>query len=239
MAIRPSFPSLTGRGGVLFAPLSLVPGNVRELKCSPKRSTINRRLNRGHRTIVRTKTLAEKNYLLFALAGIACFGSALTVQAAPGAGVTLDGVQPKTLSILQMAAADKTATHGVVSADRKTLMFRQKTVRLVVHSGPANDMLSYRIVGLRNPTLVVPARATLKTLFINTDDDMTHNLRFGAQRGASAPSVGTLGLAHKTGTAFHAADMTLRAPPKPGAYYYFCTVPGHAQGGMRGTLRVR
>ena len=86
-------------------------------------------------------------------------------------------------------------------------------------------MLSYRIAGLRNPTLVVPAGATLKALFLNTDDDMTHNLRFGAQHTASAPSVGTPGLAHKTQAAFHAADATLRVPPKPGTYYYFLHRP--------------
>ena len=89
-----------------------------------------------------------------------------------------------------------------MTADKKTLTFRQKTVRLVVHSGPANDMLSYRIAGLRNPTIVVPTGAMIKALYINTDDDMTHNLRFGMQHVASAPSVGTPGLAHKTATAF-------------------------------------
>ncbi len=177
--------------------------------------------------------------MLIALAGMACFGSALAAQAAPGGGMTLIGAKPRTLSLPQAAAADKAATRGDISADKKTLTFRQKTVRLVVHSGPPSDMLSYRIAELRNPTLVVPAGATLKTLFINTDDDMTHNLRFGAQHAVSTPSVGTSGLAHKTDAAFHAADVTLRVPSKPGTYYYFCTIPGHAQGGMWGTLHVR
>jgi len=193
----------------------------------------------GHTISMRLTTLADKNYLFFALAGVIWFGPVLTAQAAPDAGISLVGAQSKTLTAPQAAAADKSATHGTVSSDKMTLAFRQKTVRLVVHSGPPSDMLSYRIDGLRNPTLVVPAGATLKTLFINTDDDMTHNLRFGAQHAASAPSVGTPGLIHKTEAAFHAADVTLRVPPRPGTYYYFCTVPGHAQGGMWGTLRVR
>ena len=153
--------------------------------------------------------------------------------------MTLTGAKSKMLSLPQAAAADMAATRGDISADKKTLTFRRKTVRLVVRSGPANDMLSYRIAGLRNPTLVVPAGAMLKTLFINTDDDMTHNLRFGTQHAISAPSVGTPGLAHKTAATFHAVDVTLRVPPKSGTYFYFCTVPGHVQGGMWGAIRVR
>lgn len=169
----------------------------------------------------------------------ALIGSSLTAQAAPATDFKVAGAQFKTLSVAAATAADKTATQGVVSADRKTLTFRQKTVRLVAHSGPANDMLSYRIDGLRNPTIVVPAGTTIKVLYINTDDDMTHNLRFGAQHVASAPSVGTPNLAHKSDRVFHAADVTLRVPAKPGTYYYFCTIPGHSPGGMYGTLIAR
>lgn len=140
------------------------------------------------------------------------------------------------------ATAEKLAvnsgTRGTVSADKKTITFRQKRIALTAVSGPASDMLSYRIAGLKNPTLVVPEGATLTVRFINTDDDMTHNLRFGSQHTASTPSVGTPDLAHRTQSAFRAATVTVRAPEKQGTYYYFCTVPGHAQGGMWGTLRV-
>ena len=176
-----------------------------------------------------TTTFVKNRLPLFALVGVTCLGPAL-------------GAQPKTLSAPQVAAADQTATRGAVSADRKTLTFRQKTVRLVARSGPASDMLSYRIAGLRNPTLIVSAGATLKTLFINTDDDMTHNLRFTVQgpsfKGA-VKSVGTANLPHKSGTTYHAEDVILRVPAHAGTYTYFCTVPGHAPGGMYGTLIVR
>lgn len=158
---------------------------------------------------------------------------------------TVAGVTPRTITAGAEAAASRAATRGTVSLDRKTLTFRRKTVRLVVTSGPDKDMLSYRIAGLRNPTLVVPVGATLKALFINTDEDMAHNLRFSAQRAPfrKAPpegaTVGTADLPHRTKTALHAEDVTLHVPARPGAYTYLCTVPGHAQGGMYGTLIVR
>lgn len=178
----------------------------------------------------------------FLLAGIAITNAGMVAQAAPDVGVTLAWAQPKTLSVSQAAAADKTATPGLVSADKKSLTFRQKTVRLVVHSGPTNDMLSYRIAGLRNPTLTVPAGATLKALFINTDDDMMHNLRFTVQKPpfkGPVKSAGTTNLPHKSETAYHAEDLTMRVPTHAGTYTYLCTVPGHAAGGMYGTLIVR
>lgn len=168
--------------------------------------------------------------------GIASTGP--MAQAAPVAGITAVGTQSRTFSVAAAAAADKTATHSIVSPDKKTLTFSGKTVRIVARSGPASDMLSYRIDGLRNPTLVVSAGATIKALFINTDDDMIHNMRFGLQHSGPAPSVGTPNLPHKTRAAFHAADVTLRVPARPGTYYYFCTIPGHAPGGMFGTLIV-
>jgi len=184
----------------------------------------------------------KKMNVTLLLAGIVMMSAGMVAQAAPDVGVTLTGMQAKTLSASQAAAADKTATSGLVSADKKTLTFRQKTVRLVAHSGPANDMLSYRIAGLRNPTLIVPAGATLKALFINTDDDMMHNLRFTAQKPpfkVPVKAIGTANLPHKSETAYHAEDLTMRVPTRAGTYTYFCTVPGHAAGGMYGTLIVR
>ncbi len=184
----------------------------------------------------------KKTKAMLMLAGIGIGGTVAASQAAPGAGITLAGAQPKTLSMSQAAAANRTETPGVASADRKTLTFREKAVRLVVHSGPANDMLSYRIAGLRNPTLIVPAGATIKALFINTDGDMMHNLRFTVQKPpfkGPVKSAGTTNLPHKSETANHAEDLTMRVPTHAGTYTYLCTVPGHAPGGMYGTLIVR
>lgn len=178
------------------------------------------------------------------IGGLGLFlGAAATAQA--GAGFQVVRVTPKTLTSAAVTAAGKTATAGKVAADKKTLTFTGKTARLVAATGPENDMLSYRINGLRNPTLVVPKGATLKILFVNTDGDMAHNLRFGAWRAVypnvvdTKNSVGTPPLPHGTNASRHAEELTLHVPATPGKYNYFCTVRGHAQGGMRGTLLVR
>ena len=51
-------------------------------------------------------------------------------------------------------------------------------------------------------------------------------------------SVGTTNLPHKSVTLTHAEVLTVRLP-MAGMYMYLCTVPGHAPGGMFGTLIVR
>ncbi len=87
-----------------------------------------------------------------------------------------------------LAAAQKTETKGQVSADGKTLTFGQKIVRLRAVTGP--------------------------------EDDKRHNIRLGAVPTAMSPvmavflkaSVGTPDPPHKTTTALHSEEMTLRTP---------------------------
>jgi rusticyanin len=151
---------------------------------------------------------------------------------------------PKAVANGALAAAEKSATRGKVSPDKKTLTFTQKAVRLVIRTGPHNDMLSYRIQGLRNPTLALPPGATVWALYVNTDDDMKHNLRFTADKPPfpsrlnGAHSVGTHDLAPMSKAA-SGEEITLRVPAAKGTYAYLCTVMGHASGGMFGTVVVR
>ncbi len=181
-----------------------------------------------------------------ALSALALMASVGPTLAAPGP-FALVAATPKTVSPAGLSAALGHVTHGQPSAQGKALTFAQKSVRLVAVTGPDSDMLSYRVDGLRNPTLIVPPGATLRVLFVNTDDDMFHNIRFGAWRASfpadAAPlmrtSVGTPPLPHGTDAARHGELLTLRAPARPGKYAYFCTVRGHAPGGMWGTLIVR
>lgn len=153
--------------------------------------------------------------------------------AAPVSPFTLVSTRPVTLTPASLAAAQKTT---------------KKTARRIIVTGPDNDMLSYRLGRVRSPTLSVTESATLTILFVNTDDDMAHNLRFGAAPKGAYPSdmaayvkasAGTPELPHRAETVLHGDEITVKAPDKPGAYAYFCTVRGHAAGGMAGTILVR
>src|SRR5215207_8052575 len=80
---------------------------------------------------------------------------------------TLVSSEKKTITAEQLAVVEKSRTSGTLAG--ANLTFTTKEIRLVIVTGPGEDMLSYRIQGLRNPTLVVPAGATLKILFVNSD----------------------------------------------------------------------
>lgn len=197
-------------------------------------------LRTGHSSAP-TALLALALSSVFGLASISGSAAGLASPFTAGVGI------PKTVTSIGLAAAQRTETPSQASPNGKTLMFRQKIVRLVAVTGPENDMLSYRIDGKRNPTLVVFPSATIKMLFVNTDDDMKHNVRLGAalktypsvMTSYLKTSVGTSELPHKSGTAFYGEELTLHAPASPSTFVYLCTVRGHAQGGMVGKIIVR
>lgn len=147
--------------------------------------------------------------------------------------------------IITSDKAMNVSSGGKVGVDKKSLSFSSKNVTLVIRTGPDNDMMSYRIQGLRNPTLYIKPGTTLHVTFANTDEDMFHNVRFGANKPpfltplTDAGSVGSEKLPHTKDEKAFGQVMTIRTPSKPGAYTYFCTVKGHAPAGMWGTLIVR
>ena len=150
----------------------------------------------------------------------------------------------KTMSASAIKAADKKASKPS-SRDAKSLTFTAKTVRLVVQTGPSNDMMSYRISGLRNPKLTIPKGATLHILFVNSDDDMLHCVRFTAKQPPFAAksnptdSVGGANLPPVKGGKFSTEDFAVKVPSQAGSYSYYCIVSGHAAAGMYGVLVVR
>jgi rusticyanin len=147
------------------------------------------------------------------------------------------------LSADDLKKAQTTITQGKVSADKSTLTFDQKDISLVVRTGPEDDMVSFRIQGIRNPTLVIPSGATLKVLFVNTDDGMTHDFLIGAakapfgQHPDTANTVGSDRMQHAENEMFSAQELIISAD-QDGVFSYFCSVAGHAKKGMWGTLSV-
>src|SRR5688572_21771072 len=113
----------------------------------------------------------------------------LNVPASAHTAFTLVSSEKKTVKEAELAALEKVQTIG--KKDKANLTFTEKEIRLVVLTGPEDDMLSYRIQGMRNPVLVMPAGARLTILFINVDIDMRHDVRLGHVVGdfPTAPGI--------------------------------------------------
>lgn len=148
----------------------------------------------------------------------------------------------KTVKEADLASLEKNQTLG--AKDKNNLTFTAQEIRLVALTGPEDDMLSYRIQGVRNPNLVIPSGATLRILFVNVDVDMRHDIRFGHVEGDFPLAPAITGTAGSQKLEKRAADNTLQAEEivvqamSDGAYKYFCSVRGHAKGGMWSNILV-
>ncbi len=136
------------------------------------------------------------------------------------------------------------STAPQVNKTRNTLSFSGSDIHLLILAGPETDMFSYKIAGLTNPTLRVPAGVRIRLTVVNVDDDMTHDLviwspypSFPVRAEVPSLAVHTRSLPPRRGTTYSAEAVVIQAL-KPGSYEYFCSVPGHAKGGMHGRLEV-
>src|SRR5258705_1594827 len=102
-----------------------------------------------------------KKLILTAFLGLA-FGIPVFAQT-----FTVVSSEKKTIKLDDLTKIEAQRTLGKKGAS--DLTFTDTDLRLVILTGPEDDMLSYRIQGMRNPTLVVPAVATLKILFVHGD----------------------------------------------------------------------
>jgi len=148
----------------------------------------------------------------------------------------------KTIKLDDLIKIEKERTIG--KKDGTTLTFTEKEIRMVIVTGPEDDMLSYRIFGMRNPTIVVPSGAVLRILFVNKDSDMKHDIRFGHVEGefTIAPvldmTAGSTKLDHMLDDESMLAEEIVIKAAEDGIYKYFCSVRGHAKGGMWGNIVV-
>lgn len=181
--------------------------------------------------------LQVKKFILLLSIALFCGANVLAHEA-----FTVVSSEKKTLKEAEMIALTKTRTVG--KKECSNLSFTEKEIRLVIYTGPLEDMLSYRIQGMRNPTLVVPSGATLKIIFVNTDIDMRHDIRFGHKTPPfpldvdTAMTAGSSMLNHQTGDGSYAAEEVVIKANTDGQYVYFCSVRGHAKGGMWGNIAV-
>ncbi len=151
--------------------------------------------------------------------------------------------QAITLSEPELASMETKQDPGTVLDSGRSLVFSARTVTIVIRTGPSDDMLSYRIQGLRNPTLDFRPGVEVHLLLANMDDDMHHDLRFGRKMHAYMPNpdtagtVGTHRLAPSQSEKFSAEEIVFRSVDT-GTFSYFCSVKGHAAGGMSGHIVI-
>ena len=137
------------------------------------------------------------------------------------------------------------------SIDRsaRTITFAATSVNLAVVASPAMPAESFRIAGMTDPSISVPAGAHVTIELINADGDMAHGLVItsaGAARSPmpmmtaapAFPGSALWFLGKPTAAGMHAGTLTFTGAT-PGSYQYLCPVPGHAQDGMAGTFTVR
>ena len=151
------------------------------------------------------------------------------------------------------AQADQLGRQAPASAtlDRAAnrITFTGISVRLTVLASPAGGPdETFRIAGLTDPAIIVPAGAQVSIEVINADPDTAHGLVITAS-GATSSRMPMLTarpaftgsavwfLGNPTSAGMHAATLSFTAST-PGTYRYLCPVPGHAQEGMTGTFTV-
>jgi len=131
----------------------------------------------------------------------------------------------------------------------RTITFTTSSVHLTAVASPAGGPdETFRIAGMVNPTVVVPAGAKISIQIINADPDTAHGLVITASRGRSSwmPMMTSRPaftgsalwfLGNPTTAGMHTGTLTFTAAT-PGIYRYLCPVPGHAQKGMTGMFTV-
>jgi rusticyanin len=175
-------------------------------------------------------------------------GDALAQLIGREAGTRLAGNAPLTVTAAQVTALGNQVPAGASvdrCADRITVTAR--AVTLVIEASPAaNPDMTFRIAGLVNPAVVVPAGTQVTVEFINADSDEAHGwvvtsetppFPFRAQTGPAIPGAAAAVIGDPT-PAGHGALMVTFTAGQAGTYQYICPMPGHAQMGMHGAFVV-
>jgi rusticyanin len=138
---------------------------------------------------------------------------------------------------------------AVVSRPANTITFTTSTVSFAAVASPAGGPdETFRIAGLVNPKVIVPAGSQVTIQVINADPDTTHGLVItsAADHTSWMPMMtdrpaftgsALWFLGNPTTAGMHTATMTFTATTS-GTYRYLCPVPGHARKGMTGQFTV-
>jgi uncharacterized cupredoxin-like copper-binding protein len=137
---------------------------------------------------------------------------------------------------------------SIDQADR-TITFTTMNVRIAVLASPSMPAESFRLAGMTDPTVSVPAGAHVTMQLVNADADMAHGLVIMPAGTSSSAMPMMTGAPSFTGAALwflgkptaagmHTGTLAFTAAV-PGSYQYLCPVPSHARDGMAATFTVR
>jgi len=137
-----------------------------------------------------------------------------------------------------------------VDAATNQIRYTTRQVSLImVGAPPGHPGMYWQVDGRVNPTVVIPAGATVRVIFANGDSDTMHGWELTTSGppypvapmmtvGVAAPNAFLMPVPAANGNQWHTETTTFSAPAS-GTYYYLCPVPGHAEEGMWGKLIVQ
>jgi rusticyanin len=136
-----------------------------------------------------------------------------------------------------------------VNRARNTITFTGTSLHLDAVASPAGGPgETFRIAGLVNPAITVPAGSRVSIQVVNADPGTAHGLVITAASPRSswmpmmtaAPAFSGAALwflGDPAAAGMHTGTLTFTAS-QPGSYHYLCPVPGHAQKGMAGVFAI-
>ncbi len=155
---------------------------------------------------------------------------------------------PRVSAVQAGRLGDQAPAGAQINKAARTITFTTRTVRLVVLASPSMPAERFKIAGMTNPSITVPAGAQVTIELINADAEMAHGLVVTASHDLSSPMPMMMArpafpgaavwfLGRPTTAGMHASTISFTAAA-PGSYRYLCPVPGHAQEGMAGLFTV-
>lgn len=187
-------------------------------------------------------------------------GSGTAMMGGSAAGINMGSMMGRALANASgphvstaQAAADATTVPAGASVDathnRLTFTGNSVTLTLVAGTDEKNDY-AFKVAGLTNPQIIVPASTRVTLRLINADADTAHGVLVTTTDAANTSwmpmmtstvafpgsAIWALGEADSSGAPTATTSFTAATA---GTYTYLCTVPGHTQQGMHGTLTVR
>jgi rusticyanin len=160
-----------------------------------------------------------------------------------------DAPGPRVTPAQAVQAGNQAPAGAHINKATRSITFTTGSVHLAaVASSAGGPDETFRIAGMVNPTITVPAGAQVIIQIINADPDTAHGLVIstGPARSSWMPMMTSRPaftgsalwfLGNPTAAGMHTGTLTFTATT-PGTYHYLCPVPGHAQKGMTGLFAI-